>query len=83
MPDNDVARTVSVDYTIAAAEAFTHDRSPGDGRKFRFVYLSGGAAEKDQTKPLWFKQDYRRIRVWFLLVLRQASPSTFPVHGLG
>ncbi|KAI4248291.1 MAG: hypothetical protein L6R42_009324, partial [Xanthoria sp. 1 TBL-2021] len=31
-------------------------------KKFRFVYLSGGAAERDQTKPLWFKQDYRRIR---------------------
>lgn len=31
--------------------------------KFRFIYLSGGAAERDQTKPLWFKQDYRRIRV--------------------
>ena len=37
--------------------------SSGQRQKFRFVYLSGGAAERDQTKPLWFMQDYRRIRV--------------------
>lgn len=37
--------------------------SSGQKQKFRFVYLSGGVAERDQTKPLWFMQDYRRIRV--------------------
>ena len=66
MPDNDTARQVSVAYTLAAAKAFTPDPDPQDdspAKKFRFVYLSGAAAERDQTKPLWFMQDYRRIRV--------------------
>ena len=64
MPDNDTARKVCLDYTIAAAKAIGGTCRPADeGRKFRFVYLSGGAAERDQTKQLWFKQDYRRMRV--------------------
>ncbi|KAI9870248.1 MAG: hypothetical protein M1830_004480 [Pleopsidium flavum] len=67
MPDNDTARKVSVDYTLAAAKAFGQDSASEDGKakKFRFIYCSGGAAERDQTKTLWFRQDYRRIRVRF------------------
>ena len=72
-PDNDTARRVSVDYTLAAAKAFTPEDSNGGGT-FRFVYLSGAAAERDQTKPLWFMQDYRRIRVAFC---------TLPPHPRG
>jgi len=60
MPDNDQARQVIIDYTLAAAQAFTPTSTTD--KKFRFVYLSGAASERDQTKPLWFMQDYRRIR---------------------
>ncbi|KAJ5182851.1 hypothetical protein N7492_000467 [Penicillium capsulatum] len=56
--DNETARRVSVDYTLAAAQMF-QDVCPDS---FRFVYCSGAAAEKDQTKSLWFMQDYRRLR---------------------
>lgn len=65
MPDNDTARTVIIDYTLAAAEAFNQASilEGGKPKKFRFVYCSGAAAERDQIKPLWFMQDYRRIRV--------------------
>lgn len=65
MPDNETARKVSIDYTLAAAQAFEQNFSPhADGeKKFRLIYLSGAAAEKDQGKSLWFMQDYRRIRV--------------------
>ncbi|KAL8993111.1 MAG: hypothetical protein Q9169_006591 [Polycauliona sp. 2 TL-2023] len=72
MPDNETARKVCVEYTMAAAremtdmaKAKTKVKKEGQEereRKFRFVYLSGGAAERDQTKALWFKGDYRRIR---------------------
>ena len=67
MPDNETARKVSIDYTLAAAGAFGQDAALEDGKakKFRFVYCSGGAAERDQTRTLWFMQDYRRIRVRF------------------
>lgn len=53
--------------TAAAAsgpnETATGHNNNKKKKKIRFVYLSGGAAERDQTKPLWFKQEYRRIRV--------------------
>ncbi|CAP97094.1 Pc21g21970 [Penicillium rubens Wisconsin 54-1255] len=58
MPDNDIARQVSLDYTLAAAQVFQETCQ----KPFRFVYCSGAAAERDQTKPLWFMQEYRRIR---------------------
>ncbi|MCJ1267560.1 hypothetical protein MMC22_007445 [Lobaria immixta] len=60
IPDNDAARKVSIEYTLAAAKAFTPTSSTE--KKFRFVYVSGGGSERDQTKPLWFMQEYRRIR---------------------
>jgi len=64
IPDNDEARKISINYTLAAVKAFSRDFTLEDGKseKFHFVYLSGAAAERDQTKPLWFMQDYRRIR---------------------
>ncbi|KAK4866977.1 hypothetical protein LT330_007718 [Penicillium expansum] len=58
MPDNDVARRVSLDYTLAAAQVFQETCQ----KPFRFIYCSGAATERDQTKPLWFMQEYRRIR---------------------
>lgn len=59
MPDNEIARRVSLDYTLAAAQVFQETCQ----KPFRFIYCSGAAAERDQTKPLWFMQEYRRIRV--------------------
>lgn len=59
IPNNDIARQVSVDYTLAAAQLFQETCQ----KPFRFIYCSGAAAERDQTKPLWFMQEYRRIRV--------------------
>lgn len=35
----------------------------GNNKKFRFIYLSGGLAERDQKKSLWFMKENRRIRV--------------------
>lgn len=65
MPDNEMARKVSIDYTLAAVRAFDQLLTPEKwgGDKFRFVYCSGAASERNQTKPLWFAQEYRRIRV--------------------
>ena len=66
MPDNETARKVSIDYTLAAAKAFREaSEVAGDGKKLRFVYLSGAAAERDQERSLWFIQEYRKIRVCF------------------
>ncbi|KAJ5098122.1 hypothetical protein N7532_005123 [Penicillium argentinense] len=56
-PDDETAH-VSIDYTIAAARFFYETCK----KPFRFVYCSGTAAERDQKKPLWFMQIFRRIR---------------------
>ncbi|KAJ5965191.1 uncharacterized protein N7479_005067 [Penicillium vulpinum] len=58
MPNNDTARRVCLDYTLAAAQVFRETCQ----KPFRFIYCSGGAAERDQTKSLWFMQKYRHIR---------------------
>lgn len=58
-------RRINLDYTLAAAETFARVLgSKMEGRKFRFVYLSGMMTERDQTKKsLWFMAEARLIRV--------------------
>ncbi|RDW68246.1 hypothetical protein BP5796_08903 [Coleophoma crateriformis] len=58
---NSESKKISIDYTMAGIDALLANREPG--KKFRFVYLSGGGAQRDQTAPLWVMQDFRRIRV--------------------
>ncbi|KAI4278463.1 MAG: hypothetical protein L6R38_005246 [Xanthoria sp. 2 TBL-2021] len=65
VPDNDTARKICLEYTMAAVKKISDIGATArraTKQKFRFVYLSGGAAERDQSKPLWFMQDYRRVR---------------------
>lgn len=57
--DDETTRRVSIGYTTAAARLFNESCQ----KPFRFVYCSGSGVEQDQTKPLWFLQNYRRIRV--------------------
>ncbi|TVY85096.1 hypothetical protein LSUE1_G001384 [Lachnellula suecica] len=56
------ARKACVDYTTAALRAITPKAIKKEGWKFRFIYLSGAAAERDQEKALWFSTEYRRMR---------------------
>lgn len=79
--DEELNRRVSVDYTVAAAKAFqeafgfsevnsdANMINPARNKRFRFVYVSGFLAERDQSKSLWFAQDLRRIRVRFITSL--------------
>lgn len=69
--DEQAFRRVTLEYTSQAAKAFnnafTASKEAGQeafaGPKFRFVYFSGGMAERDQSKPLWLNAGYRRVRV--------------------
>lgn len=65
IPNNDEARRVCVDYTMAAVKVFTENAAAKEdrGSKFRFIYVSGMAVQRDQTKSVWFMSDYRKIRV--------------------
>jgi hypothetical protein len=52
------------DFALIAANAFMNSLAPAlKGKKFKFVFCSGMGAEWDQTKPLWFLKDTRRIKV--------------------
>ncbi|KAJ5811289.1 hypothetical protein N7474_007590 [Penicillium riverlandense] len=79
MPDNETARRVSVDYTLAAARVLQETAE----NKIRFVYCSGAGAERDHNKPLWFLQEYRRIRGQVeneLISFAEAHPDHFDAY---
>jgi len=81
MPDNETNRRVSIGYTMAASKAFktsfsSQQGTADDKTKFRFIYLSGAAAERDQEKPLWLFRDNRRIRVFIFNLNIQLLSST-------
>ncbi|KAI1780316.1 hypothetical protein F4818DRAFT_395339 [Hypoxylon cercidicola] len=63
-PDVETAKKVSVDYTLAAANAFVTELAPKlpESQKFRFVFCSGKFAEWDQEKSLRMMKDTRRIK---------------------
>ncbi|EAL85495.1 hypothetical protein KXW98_001509 [Aspergillus fumigatus] len=68
--DEQTLRRVTLEYTSQAAKAFNNAFTASNeakqggsaGSKFRFVYVSGGLAERDQSKPLWFSAGFRRVR---------------------
>ncbi|OJJ68415.1 hypothetical protein ASPBRDRAFT_133507 [Aspergillus brasiliensis CBS 101740] len=67
--DTETARKVNIEYTMAAMEAFgtylssSSSVEGGEGKKkFRFVYLSGGMSERDQSRSLWMAGEMRKIR---------------------
>lgn len=69
--DGTLVRRVNLDYTMAAVQAFRECCV----NPFQFVYVSGAIVERDQNKPLWYMQDYRRLRVCCCLYsLRFQSP---------
>ncbi|KAJ7116082.1 hypothetical protein C8R44DRAFT_628851 [Mycena epipterygia] len=56
---------VEIGYPLAFARALASTRTatpPEKPKPFRYVYCSGIAAERDQTKPLWFAQTVRRVK---------------------
>ncbi|KAL8711134.1 MAG: hypothetical protein Q9225_007171 [Loekoesia sp. 1 TL-2023] len=57
-------RKINLDYTITAAKTFTEQLAPRfeEGKKFRFMYLSGMLTERDPKKSLWFMKEARLIR---------------------
>ena len=61
--DKELCRKVSVDYTLAAANAMRESlASKTPQGKFRFVFCSGKFTEWDQDKTLLFLSDSRKIK---------------------
>ncbi|KAI1084852.1 hypothetical protein F5B20DRAFT_523508 [Whalleya microplaca] len=63
-PDQETAKKVQVDFTLAAANAFLETLAPQlpEPQKFRFVFCSGKFAEWDQTKRLIMLPRTRRLK---------------------
>jgi hypothetical protein len=57
----ETSRQVSVEYTKSAISAFTQ-LSSMTNKPFKFVFMSGFLASRDQTKSLWFFQEARRLK---------------------
>lgn len=64
-PDLATARKVNIDYPLAAAKAFVETLAPGlgPGKKFRFIYVSGHAVDRDLSKQHRFFNDAIHIKV--------------------
>ncbi|KAK4696977.1 hypothetical protein P7C71_g1036, partial [Lecanoromycetidae sp. Uapishka_2] len=58
---SELLHRVSIDYQQAAADAFA-SAAAASGVKMRFVYVSGGLVERDQSKSLWFTEELRKVR---------------------
>ncbi|MCJ1481388.1 hypothetical protein MMC06_001545 [Schaereria dolodes] len=63
-PDIETGRKVNLDYPMVAADIFATSLAPQleKGKRFRFVYVSGTLAVRDQEEKLWFGQEGRRLR---------------------
>jgi len=70
-------RAVEIDYPLAAVTAFAALIALPLGKRFRFLYLSGMIAERDQMKRLWYMQDARWLKVCDTIVL---SPEPSSQH---
>ncbi|WPH00271.1 Hypothetical protein R9X50_00309500 [Acrodontium crateriforme] len=54
-------REIHVDLPVAGIKAL-YSAIKNQGRRFHFVYLSGGLCERDQAKTLWFMPEARHMR---------------------
>jgi len=63
--DLDLYRRINVTFHEKASQAFANSLAPEleKGQKFRFAYISGIAAVRDQEKKLWVGEGFRKIRV--------------------
>lgn len=65
-PDLEDSRKVEIGYTLAAAKAIPQYLAPtlkAEGKKFRFLYLSGWGTNRDKSKKVWFLSDSRNTKV--------------------
>ncbi|KAL3449163.1 hypothetical protein BJX65DRAFT_294684 [Aspergillus insuetus] len=80
------AKRICVDFTAAAARAFSRAASSSDSKPpFRFVYISGAAVERDQSKSLWYMGNYRRMRgdgENVLFAHAEANPGVFEAYAM-
>ncbi|KAF8862619.1 hypothetical protein BDZ45DRAFT_585225 [Acephala macrosclerotiorum] len=64
-PDLETAKKVNIDYPFEAAKAFIEHLAPQvpEGRKFRFLYVSGHAVDRDMEKKHWLFNDAIHIKM--------------------
>lgn len=62
LTDAEVTQRVTVDYTMAAARAFSKIKLE-EGKRFRFVFTSGKMSVADRGERLWLFKEARYISV--------------------
>ena len=60
--DFEIVRRVCQDYTLTGAKAMTEARGSITSPPFRFIYMSGVSAERDQTKTPGYMAQYSLMR---------------------
>ena len=55
-------KTLEIDYPLTFGNAFSKT-FPAQGKKLRYIHLSGAATERDQEKPSRFKGGMRKMKV--------------------
>ncbi|KAH0845743.1 putative nucleoside-diphosphate-sugar epimerase [Fonsecaea pedrosoi] len=83
-PDLQTARTVGVDFTLAAANALVRGVCPTlpPEQRLRFVFCSGNGAEWHQDRKLWLFSDTRKLKgaaEQGLLDMANTHPDVFEV----
>jgi hypothetical protein len=61
--DFEKVRRICQDYTLIGLKAMVEVRDSTATKPFRFLYMSGVAAERDQTKVPRFMAQYSLMRV--------------------
>jgi hypothetical protein len=75
-PDPTTTRKVTLEYAVAAVNAFSHlPRIEKEGKKFRFVFTSGILTVREGRIWLPYAKEARRIGVCLLFSLLLFSPS--------
>ncbi|CZR63958.1 uncharacterized protein PAC_13855 [Phialocephala subalpina] len=84
-PDLATAKKVNIDYPFEAAKAFIEHLAPQvpGGGKFRFLYVSGHAVDRNLEKKHWVFNDAIHIKGEIenkLNQLQQSNPDTFAAY---
>ncbi|TVY34824.1 hypothetical protein LSUB1_G004715 [Lachnellula subtilissima] len=54
-------KALEIDYPLAFANAFSTTLAESQ-KKFRYLHLSGCMTERDQSRPLWFAGNMRKLK---------------------
>ena len=60
----EAARKINIEYPLALAKLLAANSTllANEGKKFRFLFISGALGERDMSKKLWFLSESRKMK---------------------